>query len=123
MSKVVIGHKVLNLEELYNVSCLGSAHQVEVVVDSQLYAELSKAPAKADAAGKKFEALTEAGQDAKFTPSQIRAILLVKLVQMLKLKKNATSPSVDFLLRLLNEPSVSLAFCLTISSDRDPGVL
>ena len=109
MSKVVIGHKVLNLEELYNVSCLGSAHQVEVVVDSQLYAELNKAPAKADAAGKKFEALTEGGQDVKFTSSQVRAILLVKLVQMLKLKKNATSPSVDFILRLLNDPSVSLA--------------
>jgi hypothetical protein len=41
MSKIVIGHKVLNLEELYNTSCIGSTLGVEVVVDSQLYAELS----------------------------------------------------------------------------------
>lgn len=41
MSKIVIGHKVLNLEELYDVSCVGSALGVEVVVDSQLYAELN----------------------------------------------------------------------------------
>lgn len=34
MSKVVIGHKDLNLEELYNVSCVGIALGVEVVVDS-----------------------------------------------------------------------------------------
>jgi len=32
--KVVVGHKVLNLEELYNVSMLGSQLGVEVIVDS-----------------------------------------------------------------------------------------
>lgn len=37
--KVVIGHKVLNFEELTYVAFLGS--QTEVVVDSQLYAELA----------------------------------------------------------------------------------
>ena len=43
--KVVIGHKVLNLEELTNVSFLGG--DAEVVIDSQLYAELAtQAPPK-----------------------------------------------------------------------------
>ena len=37
--KIVIGHKNLNLEELFNVSCLPS--QMEVVIDSQVYAELN----------------------------------------------------------------------------------
>ena len=37
--KIVIGHKNLNLEELFNVSCLPS--QSEVVIDSQIYAELN----------------------------------------------------------------------------------
>lgn len=41
MSKIVVGHKSLNLEELYNVSCVGSVHGIEVVVDSQIYAELN----------------------------------------------------------------------------------
>lgn len=40
--KIVIGHKVLNLEELSNVSYLGK-DLAEVIVDSQLYADLSTA--------------------------------------------------------------------------------
>ena len=40
--KIVIGHKVLNLEELASVACLGK-DLAEVVVDSQLYADLSTA--------------------------------------------------------------------------------
>jgi hypothetical protein len=43
--KIPIGHKVLNLEELYQISCLG-ADQAQVVIDSQLYAELSTAAPK-----------------------------------------------------------------------------
>lgn len=44
--KIVIGHKVLNLEELTNVACLGK-DLAEVIVDSQLYAELAaQAPPK-----------------------------------------------------------------------------
>ena len=102
MSKIVIGHKVLNLEELYNTSCIGSALGIEVVVDSQLYAELSTQPGKIESA--KFAELAEADKSIKFTKHQIRAILLVKLVQLLKLKKNANKSSVDFLLALLNDP-------------------
>jgi len=40
--KIVIGHKVLNLEELTNVACLGK-DLAEVIVDSQLYADLATA--------------------------------------------------------------------------------
>lgn len=107
MSKVVIGHKVLNLEELYSVSCVGSALGVEVVVDSQLYAELSTLAVKYEAAS--FSELREAagGDVIKFNQQQIRAILLVKLVQLLKLKKNASKSSVDFILSLLNDSNVS----------------
>lgn len=104
MSKVVIGHKVLNLEELYSVSCVGSALGVEVVVDSQLYAELSCAAVKYEAPS--FSEPNELG-GITFNREQIRAILLVKLVQLLKLKKNASKSSVDFLLYLLNDKSVS----------------
>ena len=104
MSKVVIGHKVLNLEELYNVSCVGSALGVEVVVDSQLYAELSCAAVKYEAPS--FSEQNELG-GITFNREQIRAILLVKLVQLLKLKKNASKSSVDFFLYLLNDKSVS----------------
>lgn len=44
--KIVIGHKVLNLEELTYVASLGK-DLAEVIIDSQLYAELAtQAPAK-----------------------------------------------------------------------------
>jgi len=44
--KIVIGHKVLNLEELTYVAYLGK-DLAEVIVDSQLYAELAQqAPPK-----------------------------------------------------------------------------
>ena len=36
---------------------------------------------------------------------QFRAALLVKLVQILKLKKNAQKSTVDFLLAVLNQPA------------------
>lgn len=41
MSKIVIGHKVLNLDELCRVSFL-DGQLAEVIVDSQLYADLNK---------------------------------------------------------------------------------
>jgi hypothetical protein len=59
--KIPIGHKVLNLEELYQVSCLG-ADQAQVVIDSQLYAELSTAAPK-DKATSEFAPL----ENAKFS--------------------------------------------------------
>ena len=38
------------------------------------------------------------------TRAQVRAALLVKLVQILKLKKNAQKSTVDFMLSVLNQP-------------------
>mgnify|MGYP000844134132 CR=1 FL=1 len=37
--KIVVGQKILNLEELYNISCYKGA---EVIVDSAIYAEIGK---------------------------------------------------------------------------------
>ena len=39
--KIVVGHKVLNLEELTTVATFDGGHS-QVIVDSQLYAELGK---------------------------------------------------------------------------------
>ena len=45
--KITVGQKVLNLEELFLCTYSASASsQIEVVVDSQIYAELDKKPAK-----------------------------------------------------------------------------
>jgi len=103
--KIVIGHKVLNLEELTNVAFLGK-DLAEVVVDSQLYAELAtQAPQKT--VDPSFNAMVdeEDGSSALLlTKNQIRAALLVKLVQLLKLKKNAQKSTVDFILSVLNQP-------------------
>ena len=38
------------------------------------------------------------------TKAQVRAALLVKIVQILKLKKNAQKSTVDFMLSVLNQP-------------------
>jgi hypothetical protein len=60
--KIVIGHKVLNLEELTYVAFLGK-DLAEVVIDSQLYAELSTAnPSKT--MNPTFNALTDDEQES-----------------------------------------------------------
>ena len=88
--KVVIGHKVLNLEELTNVACLGK-DLAEVVVDSQLYADLAaQAPPKT--VDPQFRSIVDDeanGTLLLLTRAQVKGALLVKLVQILKLKKNA----------------------------------
>ena len=98
--KIVVGHKVLNLEELTHVSHLGK-DLAEVVVDSQLYAELSTAPLQ-KAADPQFSQLSDNDTPLVLSKTQIRAALLAKLVQILKLKKNAQKSTVDFLLSVLN---------------------
>ena len=45
---------------------------------------------------------TAVNDTLKFASPQIRAIILVKLVQLLKLKKNAQLSTVEFLVGLLN---------------------
>ena len=103
--KIVIGHKVLNLEELTNVACL-SKDLAEVIVDSQLYAELAQqAPPKT--VDTQFNPVVDdkaSGSVLLLTKAQVRAVLLVKLVQILKLKKNAQKSTVDFFLNVLNQP-------------------
>jgi len=93
---IVIGHKVLNLEELYNVSYLDFTGS-EVIVDNQLHADLSTKDA-GNAAPKPFAA---SGLGPLFRP-QLRAVLLVKIVQILKLKKIAQRSTIDFLVDALN---------------------
>ena len=77
-----------------------------MVVDSPLQAELSKEAPKS-VASDDFKPLheregTQIYDPLKFQSPQIRAIILVKLVQLLKLKKNAQLSTVEFLVGLLN---------------------
>ena len=103
--KIVIGHKVLNLEELTNVASLGK-DLAEVIVDSQLYAELAtQAPPKT--VDPQFRQIIDdetSGSHLLLTRAQIKGAILVKLVQILKLKKNAQKSTVDFFLSVLNQP-------------------
>jgi len=91
--KIVIGHKNLNLEELFQVSC--QANIAEVVVDSVTAADFSAATPHKDPQVPPALAL-------ELTQEQARAVILVKLLQIAKLKKNATRPTIDFLVGLLN---------------------
>ncbi len=82
---------------MFQVSYLG-ASQVEVVIDAQLAAELSSAAAK-----DKVTAPFQSFENLKLTTiSSFRAVLLVKLVQILKLKKNCSKAVSEFFLHLLN---------------------
>ena len=103
--KIAVGHKILNLEELFTIATYSGSDankiQVELVVDSQVYAELSKtAPKEAanlDDYPKDIETLSK--EDA-------RAILAVKVVQLLKLKANCQQATVDLLLKILNDDNL-----------------
>ena len=102
--KIVIGHKVLNLEEITNVANLG-VDLAEVIVDSQLYAELAtQAPPKTIDAPQ-FNSIMNEGAKQMLTKAQFRAAILVKLVQLLKLKKNAQKSTIDFFVGQLNAPA------------------
>ena len=46
---------------------------------------------------------TENEKPLLLTREQVRAALLVKLVQILKLKKNAQKSTIDFMLGILNQ--------------------
>lgn len=119
--KIVIGHKVLNLEELTNVAYLGK-DLAEVIVDSQLYSDLSTQPLQ-KAATPQFKPITDDSESnlVLLTRQQVRAALLVKLVQILKLKKNAQKSTVDFFLSVLNQPEE--ANPLSIKEVSTPGAL
>lgn len=71
---------------------------MEVVIDAQLAAELSCAAAK-DKVTSPFQSFDSL---KLMTISSFRAVLLVKLVQILKLKKNCSKAVAEFFLQLLN---------------------
>lgn len=101
--KIVIGHKVINLEELFNVSQLtpAGAAVAEVVVDAQINAELGKQPGKDKDLVRDYN--TEQDFSKSCSQGEVRAIVAVKLVQLLKLKGNASTCLVNGLLKFLNE--------------------
>ena len=96
--QVIVGQKVLNLEEVFNVAT--RKNQVEVVIDNQLKAELATTVTP----GSNNPDVEELPlfQDFQFDQRHARATLLVKLLQLLKLKKNAQKNTAEFIVRLLN---------------------
>ena len=55
---IVVGHKIINLEELYTISTYDSTtsgQRIEVAVDSPLYSELNKAKSKENALVRDFK--------------------------------------------------------------------
>lgn len=80
--KVVVGQKLLNLEELFNLSVYslksGSKTEVEVVIDSQILAELNKKADKESPAFENYPKDDEAIVNLK--RENVRAILVVKLI-------------------------------------------
>ena len=95
--QIVIGHKNLNLEELFTISGLHLTS--EVVIDNVIACEFNtqhKLPEnKLLQEGPQFPHLNSTLEDE-------RAILLVKILQLIKLKKHATKHTVEYLVRLLN---------------------
>ena len=100
--KIVVGQKILNLEELYNISCYKTTPN-EVVVDSAIYSEIGKT------IGKEAPAVNDYPKDHDFlgivtqNRENLRAVLAVKLIQLLKLKSQAQQSTVDLVVRILNE--------------------
>ena len=98
--KIVIGHKSLNLEELFQVACLPT--HAELVVDSVINADFAAsiaggAPKDAMIAPEIPDRLI-----AIMKPEHQRAVILVKLLQIVKMKRSAVRPTVDFLVNVLN---------------------
>ena len=100
--KITVGHKVINLEELFQIAFLG-APQAELAIDAQLYAELSTTAPK-DKSHPEFVPFQSGDAPVLLNLEQTRAVLLAKLVQLLKLKKNCQKTVADFIGSLLNEP-------------------
>ena len=99
---IVIGHKIINLEELYTISTYDSdtsGQRMEVAVDSPLYSELNKAKSKENSLVRDFKKFDEAQGLRKV---EARAILTVKLIQLIKLKSTASKDLVDCLVNMLN---------------------
>ena len=100
--KITVGQKVLNLEELFLISTYSAAasSQIEVVVDSQIYAELDKKSAKDS------KPVTEYPKKEEFSAlnkEDARAILIVKVIQLLKLRSMCKQSLIDGILTILND--------------------
>ena len=76
--KVVVGHKVLNLEELFNIS-----QGAEVEVDSVVYNEFNCTSLEMK------NATSWEGPAVELSGQEKKAVLAAKLVQIAKLKSNA----------------------------------
>ena len=98
--KIVIGHKNLNLEELF--SCAFLPGHAEIIVDSVTNAEFAASiPGGAPKDSQNVAEIPKEIAD-NIRPEHERAIILVKLLQIVKLKRNATRPNVEFLVNVLN---------------------
>lgn len=99
--KIVIGHKNLNLEELFQISCMPQF--AELVIDSVTNAEFALTiPGGANKEGQTIPEIPDRLLSSLRAEHE-RAILLVKILQIVKLKRSATKPNVDFLVKVLNE--------------------
>ena len=103
--KVVVGQKILNLEELFTIASAAGRQGVsaEVTVDSQIYAELGKQQ-QDKPSGPNFADMNEG---IKLPQQEGRAVLAVKLIQLLKMKGMAQQATADALVAMLNENKVS----------------
>ena len=98
--KVVIGHKNLNLEELFQVSYHSGI--AEVVIDSVTNVEFAASVPGGAPKDAQFPPEVPAQLASLLKPEHVRAIILVKLLQIVKMKKSATRTTVDFLVNVLN---------------------
>lgn len=98
--KIVIGHKNLNLEELY--SCALLPGHAEIIVDSVTNAEFAASVPGGAPKDAQFVAEIPKAIASQLRNEHERAIILVKLLQIVKLKRNATRPNVEFLVNVLN---------------------
>jgi len=74
--KIPIGQKILNLEELFEISTQNA--EVEVVVDSQIYAGLDKAPQKEACAIEDYP--KDDAKTGNLSKENARAIMIAKLI-------------------------------------------
>lgn len=98
--KIVIGHKNLNLEELFQVSCL-TAH-AELVVDSVTNADFATSIPGGAPKDAQIIPQISAHLGSLLRPEHQRAIVLVKLLQIVKMKRSAVKANVDFLVDVIN---------------------
>ena len=97
--KIVIGHKNLNLEELFSIAYLPS--QNEVVVDNVISHEFNPQPPQVQ--NKEMQAFPELMPGFTLRDDHVRAVLLTKLVQLIKLKKNVSKQTINYFVTILNE--------------------